>query len=288
MQYSIVRNLNNHVALVKDEEQKDFIVFGRGIAYGKKTGQIISESDVTECYFLGKKDMAYFSDISEQMVSEIIVIAEQIISEAKKAVKGTYNANLLLMISDHLNFAIERAKEDISIKSPLEFEIRRLYPKEIEIGRIAIKLVKKELGVVLPKEEEAMIALHIVNSQVGGEVIQNAMLITEISNKVIDILNFHFQTNLDMSTSMMARFLIHLRYFIMKYMKNEEKEPEAGYEGLFTFLSTKDPEIYAAIQKIDQSIYKNYGWSISENDQIYLMMHVNRLVQEIREEHTDE
>lgn len=45
--YSIERNLNNHVALVKDEVQKDFIVFGRAIAYGKKTGQMISEADVT-------------------------------------------------------------------------------------------------------------------------------------------------------------------------------------------------------------------------------------------------
>ena len=55
-----------------------------------------------------------------------------------------------------------------------------------------MKLAKKELGVVLPKEEEAMIALDVVNSQVGGEVIQNAMIITEISNKGIDILSVHF------------------------------------------------------------------------------------------------
>lgn len=106
----------------------------------------------------------------------------------------------------------------------------------------------------MPKEEEAMIALHVVNSQVGGQMIQNAMLITEISNKGIDILSVHFQTNLDMNTSVMARFLIHLRYFIMKYMKNEEKEPEAGYKGIIYFFKYKRPRNLCSNSK-NRSIY---------------------------------
>lgn len=277
--FTIKKNLNNNVALVSDREGKDFIIFGNGIAYGKKTTDKIPENEVKECYFLGRKDYAFFSELLETMSPDIIYVAELIVAHAQKEINGTYTTNLLLIIADHLNFAIERVKENIVIKSPLEYEIRRLYHKEMEIGRKALVIIKRELGVTLPPEEAPMFALHIVNSQVGGEAIQDAMLITEISNNILNIVNVHFQIVLDERSIDVGRFLIHLRYFIMKYLKNENME-QSPDDDLYQYFSSRDRDKskVQCVAKIMNYLEKKYMWNISENDQIYLMLHLHRLV----------
>lgn len=275
--FTIKKNLNNNVALVKDREGKDFIIFGNGIAYGKKAADKIPENEVKECYFLGRKDYSYFSEMLETMSPDIIYVAELIVAHAQKEINGTYTTNLLLILADHLNFAIERVKENIVIKSPLEYEIRRLYHKEMEIGKEALEIIKRELGVTLPPEEAPMFALHIVNSQIGGEAIQNAMLITEITNSILNIVNIHFQIILDEKSIEVGRFLIHLRYFIMKYLKNENTIQDP-YDDLYQYISSKDKSKVQCVNKIMNYLEKKYGWNISENDQLYLMLHLHRLV----------
>lgn len=281
MSYEITKVLNNHVVLATGDDQKNYVIFGTGIGYGKKINQALDETKITEVYFLSKADMAYFSDITADMSPNIIAIAEEIIIESKKLVTGKFNANLLLMLADHINFAIQRSNEGITIKSPLEYEIKRLYPTEMRIGKESLKLIRRKLGVILPKEEEAMIALHIVNSQVDSKAIQETMTITEISNKIITIINYHFQINLDMETTEMTRFLIHLRYFILKGIKGDTKKTtEPEYDGLYKFLVLQNPEVNSCISKIENYLKKEKNWEISENDQIYLMLHINRLIQD--------
>ncbi|MEG0274908.1 MAG: CAT RNA binding domain-containing protein, partial [Longicatena sp.] len=145
--YTILKTLNNNVAQVKDENGKQLIIFGKGLAYGKKEGDVISDKLVIESYFLTKQDSAYFSDIVGNISSSIINVAEMIIEEARKTLKGKYNANLLLMISDHLNFALQRYEDGIIIGSPLEYEIKRLYQEEVKVGTKALEIIKRELDI---------------------------------------------------------------------------------------------------------------------------------------------
>lgn len=275
--YTILRTLNNNVAQVSDNNHKSLIVFGRGIAYGKKEGDVIKETDVVEAYYLSKQDSAYFSDIACTISASIINAAEQIITEARKTLKGSYNANLLLMISDHINFALERHKDGIIIGSPLDYEIRRLYQEEIKVGKKALDIIEEELHVRLPEEEVAMIALYLVNGQVGNYAMQEAMLVTEITNDIFNIINYHYQIILDESRPVSLRFMIHLRYLILKYLKNEAADEEE-YEGLFQFMNQNNEKAVQCVSKIIRYLKKREGWVISENDQIYLILHVNRVI----------
>lgn len=274
--YTILKTLNNNIAQVT-EDDKNFIVFGKGIAYGKKIGETISEKDVTQWYFLGKKDYAYFMDIIGDISPQIIYISELIIKEAKQSLKGKYTTNLLLMIADHLNFAIKRNKEGIVVGSPLEYEIRRLYQSETKVGERALAIVEEEIGICLPKEEVTMIALHLVNSQMGNHVMQDAMKITEITNNIFNIINFHYQIIIDETSTPATRLMIHLRYFILKYL-NDEPKKEEEYEGLYQFIVEKDVRAVQCLNKIMRYLSSKYGWNISENDQIYLLLHINRLI----------
>lgn len=279
MQYNIIRNLNNNVALAKDENNKDFIIFGKGIVYGKKMGEGVDEKDVVECYFLSRKDFSYFSEIMKTMDPMIVYVSDLIINEIKREIGGKFSANLLLMIADHINFAMERLQEGISMKSPLENEIRRLYSKEIEVAIKSLDIVEAELGIRLPVEEEAMIAMHIVNSHVGGEMLDDAVLVTTISNAIIDVINQDIGFSLNMKTPEMNRFLIHLRFFILKYAKNKFVDDKDEFEGLYNFLLIKNPQAAKCVQEISKYLNTNYQWRVTENDTIYLLMHVTRLLQ---------
>lgn len=277
MMYTIQKTLNNNIAQVIDENKKSFIVFGRGITFGKRVGDRISEGDITQWYFLGKKDFAYFMDIIDNMSPQIIYVSELIINEAKKRLNGKYSTNLLLMIADHLNFAMQRNEEGIVIKNPLEYEIRRLYQNETKVGEKALKIIKQEMDIELPKEEVAMIALHLVNSQIGSNAMQDAMKITVIINDILNIINFHYQINIDESSIAANRFIIHLQYFISKYLDDKQIKEEI-YEGLYDFIVDKDPKADKCLKKIINYFYSNKNWIISKNDQIYLLLHISRLI----------
>ena len=172
-------------------------MFGKGLTFGKKPGAQLDESLVYDFYFINNRDYTQFSAMVESISPEVIDISEKIISEGKKMVDGEFNANLLLMIADHISFAIERYQKNMIITSPLQYEIKRLYHKEMEAGERALDIVENEMGIRLPKEEIAMIAMHFVNSQTSSKKMKDSILITQIINEIFNLINFHFQIILD-------------------------------------------------------------------------------------------
>ncbi|MGM3062948.1 PRD domain-containing protein, partial [Bacillus cereus group sp. BC318] len=85
--------------------------------------------------------------------------------EAEDRLGCSLNPSIYFMLSDHLNFAIERYKNDINVTNRVFWEIKNFYPQEFKIGLYALKLIKREFGLVLPEEEAANVAFHIINAQ---------------------------------------------------------------------------------------------------------------------------
>lgn len=70
--------------------------------------------------------------------------------------------SLYITLTDHCFFAMERMKNGQVIRNVLLWEIRRLYPKEFQLGQEARAIIAKRLGVELPEDEAGFIALHTV------------------------------------------------------------------------------------------------------------------------------
>ncbi len=75
------------------------------------------------------------------------------------------NDNIYISLTDHINFAIEGVQLGVPFQNPFLWEIKKFYYQEYIIGKAAIGMIEKKLGVTLPQDEAAFIALHIVNAE---------------------------------------------------------------------------------------------------------------------------
>ena len=69
------------------------------------------------------------------------------------------NETLVLMVSDHISFAIERQKKGLDLTNALLWEIKKFYPDEYQLGLNALDIIQREAR---------FLAMHIVNAQYGS------------------------------------------------------------------------------------------------------------------------
>ena len=62
-----------------------------------------------------------------------------------------------------LHLVLKGYKKIFILDLPLIHEVKHMYPKEIQIGEYALKLIKEKLNVELPNKKTAVITLHVVD-----------------------------------------------------------------------------------------------------------------------------
>lgn len=272
----IKKVFNNNVALVVDNTHKELIVMGKAIGFQKYPGDLIDESVVEKTFVLGlpsnnEKLISLFSEIP----SEDIDLAHELIEEGKKALGKSLNENIIIGLSDHISFALKRAKEGLFISSPLDWEVRQAFPKEYAFGKYATSLISEKTGVKLPDSEAALIAYHFVNAQMEpGSSIDND-LIRSVLIKILDIVRYHFQIELDEDSLNYARFVTHLRYFIKRQTSGEKLTSNDHL--LFNVVKKNYPKAFQCATKIKRFLSTSYDWDCSNDELLYLTVHIQRV-----------
>ena len=72
-----------------------------------------------------------------------------------------------------------------------------------------------------------------------------------------------------------ARFTTHIRYLIDRVQKGEPIESENS--GLYEVLAEQYPRSVACAQAIAAEIEAAYGEALTEEELVYLIMHINRI-----------
>ena len=112
--------LNNNVAVIRDENNIEEIIMGRGIAFNKRVGDIIDEKKVDKVFKLSTQEMnAKFKELLVNIPMEHVKLADQIINYAKTKLGKRLNENIYISLSDHLSTAIERCKNGVFIKNSI-------------------------------------------------------------------------------------------------------------------------------------------------------------------------
>lgn len=277
----IRKALNNNVSIVRDDNKVDYLILGNGIAFGKKNGDTVNTEQIKEMYVVGKTDYQLLGQITNNITIEAIEAAQEIINFARKTLQAKFNANILLTLSDHISFALERIPKNQLIASPLDSEIRRLYKKEVEVGKKAKEIMEKHFQLVFPDSEEALIAMHFVNAQLDSPFMNDALIVTDISNQILDIVSKESGVLLDAEelTYSINRFLSHLKFFILKYLHNE-KANQSEDSTMFRYLEKHFPETKRIVDIIDNYLKTNQAWEITNEDKMYLTIHINKLIGE--------
>jgi beta-glucoside operon transcriptional antiterminator len=271
----VIKKINNNVALAVNESEEEFIVLGKGVGF-KKTPYTLSDKDNIEKVFVSPKNIKMF-DILNDIPMEDIYLAEEIIEAGTEILKKELNPNLILTLSDHISFALQRIRENIEIRNPLEWEVKSLYPLETKIGQLALKIVKDKTGIVLPTSEITFIALHFVNAQLDSGEMSETTKLTKVVGEILSIVKYYFKIDYDDTPYNFTRFATHIKYFIIREMNSKSFENEN--EEIYQIVKIKYPETIKCVQKIQKYLQDSYGWNCSNDEKLYLTLHIERLKQ---------
>lgn len=274
----IKKIFNNNVVLTENDQQQEMVVMGKGLAFQKKVGQLIDLEKIEKKFVL--EDQGLSDKLAVLLVDtpeEYLELSHRILDYAKSQLSYKLDDYLYVALTDHLHFAVIRQKEGIELKNPLVWEIRKYYKEEFQIGLKALDFIEEETGVRFPEDEAGLIALHLVNSQLTGDNMDAAIQVTKMVNNILNIVKYHFHMKLDESSINYERFLTHLRFFAMRFVRKEKEQESQTDEFLFEQVRKKYEQAYLCSEKIAKYVAKTYDWDISNDEKIYLTLHIHRV-----------
>lgn len=274
----IKKILNNNVVLSENKQQQEIVVMGKGLAFQKKANEAVEQEKVEKVFILEDEGMENLFTLYEELNPTIIDISTNIIKYAQGVLGVKLSNNIYITLPDHLNYAIERSKENLDLKSPLEWEIRRFYKAEYNIGKKALDFIEEELNVELPDSEAASIALHIVNSKQDNADMTQTIQITEMVQDILNIVSYHFGQTLDEETIEYSRLVTHLQYFARRVLSgNRQNNVDMS---LLEQIKIKYPDAVKCVDKINKYVKETYDTETTEDEKMYLTIHIERLLKE--------
>ncbi|MBC5629424.1 PRD domain-containing protein [Clostridium sp. NSJ-6] len=273
----IIKKINNNIALAINAKDEEVIVIGKGIGFPKTPYELRDES-IIEKIFVTQSNNDYL-EMFKDIPLEDIYLTQEIIKYGEEYLGKKLNTNILLTLSDHISYAIQRFNQGVEVKSPLEWEIKHLYPDEFKIGVKAIEIIRNERGIRLTEPESVFIALHFINAQIGDNKIDQTAKITEIIGDILGIVKYHFRIELDESSINFTRFVKHLQYFIYRQLNKSSLEGEN--ENLYKIVEKQYTNENECVHKIEEFLKSNYGWNCSIDEKLYLVLHIQRVTSRV-------
>lgn len=272
---SVKKVLNSSVVLVEKDET-EMIALGKGIGFGKKMGDALDEALVDKFFFEKNMKSAYLTELIDEIPYEYFQLTKNIVEEAEKILGKSLNTNLYLTLTDHIHFAVERAKKNQVLSNKLYWEIKNYYPKEFEIGLGAVSTLNNYFNILLPKEEASNIAFHLINAQSSSQENKDGFKYAKMISSIVNVVKYSINTNVDVSSIHYTRFITHVRFFVERLYS--DKLIEDSDEELYFQMQMLYPHAIEIAEKTREYIDKVYGYKVPKEEIAYLGVHINRLI----------
>lgn len=267
---------NNNAVMVKEDNGRDAVIIGCGLAFRKKIGDEVDESLIEKTFILKEKDtLEKFKMILEHIPTEQISLCYDIVEYAKNMLNCELNDYIYVTLTDHISYTLKLFDEGIERPNILIWEIKKFYPKEYNIGLKALEFIESELGKKLNEEEAGNIALHLITAQINGKS-DKTDIAYSMTKKIQDILNivkYTYDIELDEHSLNYERFITHLRFFF-KRLNNKTQYRNENEDFLLQQVKEKYKDAYKCMLKIEK--YLNI--ELSYEEQLYLTLHIKRIV----------
>ena len=109
----ISKQLNNNIVIASDDQGREIVLMGKGIGFNCKPG-MEPNLKLVEKQFLGLSSGAHIQQLAElldRIPLEHFSLVMQIVEHVQEKIGKPLNETLVLMVSDHTSFAIERRKK---------------------------------------------------------------------------------------------------------------------------------------------------------------------------------
>ena len=271
----IEKILNNNAFISIDKSGEEIVVMGRGIAFGKKQGNEVELSRGYKIFSNSDKELNQrLKNIVSDIPEEYMKITEQVVCMLEKEYDKKVNDIIYVSLTEHIHGAVERFKKGIQIKNPLLIDIKRLFRDEYEVSKQALEAIKEEFGIEFEEDEAGYIAQHIVNAQLDDDM-SDIVNVTRIMQDILNIIKYSYKIDFNEESVYYYRFVTHLKFFAQRILNRLTYEDDN--EDVFEVFKDKYNESYKCVLKIKEQIKQIYDYELSKDEQLYLMIHIERI-----------
>lgn len=272
----IVKVMNNSLVFVKNDDNDEIIVMGKGIGFMKKPGESVDSSKIEKIFTLkdGESKKNYFRAM-EDINSEYVDITNDIVKYASDTLKCKLNYNVFISLIDHIAFAIERFNKNISLQNRLLWEVKKFYPNEFKVGIYAVDKINDVLGIKLPEEEAGNIAFHIVNAETENVEMENTILMIKMMKDILNIIKYDLNVYLDKESLNYSRFITHLQFFLQRVIEGKVADSKNGF--ILEQVESQYPEKVNCAKSIKNYVEKILNIEVGDDEILYLAMHIIRV-----------
>ncbi|UGB32087.1 PRD domain-containing protein [Metabacillus sp. B2-18] len=271
----IFRILNNNAVVVIDGPQEK-IVMGNGIAFQKSRNDIVPKNKIEKIFVLHEASSEKFQQLLATLPEEHIELAENIISYAEGYLSSPLSDHIHIALTDHLSFALERIKQGIPIKNKLLNEIKMLYKSEFEIGLWAKKEISNKLGIEIPEDEVAHIALHIHTAKLDAPSMSESLKQASILSDFVQQVEEFVGEKIEESSINYQRLVTHLRFALNRISLGEKFDPID--QDMMDLIQGKYQTAYSYSRNILDKLSKEYEIEFPESEVAYIAIHIQRLL----------
>lgn len=267
-----LRRLNNNAVVCVDSRGREIIALGKGVGFGDLPRELRLEEIERTFYDLDGSS----ENIMRDLPAEVVVFAAQIIEIGENKLPYAFSPNAVLLLADHIAFAIDRTRKQLNVRMPLAYDVKQNYPMEYHIGEYTVRRVRREFGVELPWDEAAGIALNLVNAKaVSKTKTEKKQSVDEMVEDVTEIVENFFHIIVNRDSFNFTRYATHLQYLLQRVRRQERISSENLR--LYNSLREEFPEVSACVEQISLHVKAKWGCVFSEEEKLYLILHVNRI-----------
>lgn len=271
--FKIQKILNhNSVIGIRVEDNKEYLVMGKGIAFGKKINERVEAGAEDTIYSLQEiTERGEAKDIIKAVSPVCLELANEVLNRAEKEF-GKIDRSILFPMADHIEFAVRRIKNHEQISNPLTEDIRILFYKEYKVAQCMEQLLMDRLQIRIDEHEVGYIALH-VHSAIDNEKVSQAMQIARAVRECISLVEKQTGRKIDVMSLSYNRLMNHVRYMIARSISGEKLKVSMN-----DYMETKFPEAFHAAKKICAEIEQSMKITLEDVEIGYLAIHIERVM----------
>lgn len=266
----VIKNINNNVSLCVDSKGREVIAFGKGLGFIKPPYDVPLNKIERTFYSVNNMDFEGIKNIPVSIINASI----RIVDEVEQNLNITLMSTAALALADHINFAIQRLNDHILLEMPLREDMKQLYPDEMKEAYRALAIIKEETGIVLDRREAGTIALHFINNRISARN-HDQIVSKQIIEISVDLIEKEYGITINKDSFNYSRYITHVDYLLRRALENTQIE--SVNKGMFQKLKEQYPSTYQCAVKINDVFKISLNIDLSEEEQLYLMLHINRL-----------